>query len=307
MPRRREFLETLARTAAFGAAAAPLSSWAAEPAKAAPGRRKFCFFTKHLQGLSFEEIAAHAAEVGVDGIEAPVRPRGHVEPERVEEDLPKLVEALKKHGLELSILTSGINEVSTAQHTEKVLRTAKALGVGCYRMNYWKYDLKQPIWAQLENIKASVKDLIVLSREIGIQPLFQNHHGKDYVGAPVWDVAWLMRDYEPKDWGFAFDILHASVEGGTSWPIEFALVKDRIGAAYFKDYSWVEGKAKVVPLGTGMAPGKAYAQQLVQAGFNGPVSLHLEYLKDKLEGKAQVQEALQAGQRDLAVLKGWWG
>ena len=35
------------------------------------------------------------AEVGWDGIECPVRSKGQVEPERVEEDLPKMVEALR--------------------------------------------------------------------------------------------------------------------------------------------------------------------------------------------------------------------
>ncbi|MEZ0388494.1 MAG: sugar phosphate isomerase/epimerase family protein [Verrucomicrobium sp.] len=303
MKSRRQFLQFAAQ--GMGALAlTPLTSVMAA-ASAAPGS-KYCFFTKHLQGLSFEEIAEHAAKLGFDGIEAPVRPKGHVEPERVEEDLPKLVDALKKHGLEMTILTSGINEVSPAQYTERVLRTAKSLGIARYRMNYWKYDLKQPLWPQLDKIKASVKDLIVLSKEIGIQPLFQNHHGKDYVGAPVWDVALMMRDYPAADWGFAFDILHGSVEGGTSWPIEYQLVRERLGAAYFKDYRWEAGKAAVVPLGTGMAPGKEYARLLKQSGYTGPISLHMEYLKDKLDSKAAVQEAFDATKRDLAVLREWW-
>jgi sugar phosphate isomerase/epimerase len=241
----------------------------------------------------------------MDGIEAPVRPKGHVEPERVEEDLPKLVEALKKHNLELTIMTSGINEVSAAQHTEKVLRTAKALGIARYRLSYWKYNLDQPIWPQVENLRASVKDLIVLSKEIGIQPLFQNHHGKDYVGAPVWDAAWLMRDYPAAEWAFAFDIMHASVEGGTSWPIEYQLVRERLGAAYFKDYQWTGGKASYAALGAGMAPGKEYAKKLKQSGYTGPVSLHVEYIKDKLDNPAAVQEAFDATKRDLAVLREW--
>jgi sugar phosphate isomerase/epimerase len=304
MHNRRDFLLTTLQGA--GALALPFAAAAAAPATSAGAKHKFCFFTKHLQGLSFEEIASHAAQLGVDGIEAPVRPKGHVEPERVEEDLPKLMEQLKKHNLEMTILTSGINEVSAAQNTEKVLRTAKALGIARYRMNYWKYDLKQPIWPQLDKIKAGVKDLIVLSKEIGIQPLFQNHHGKDYVGAPIWDVATLMRDYPTEDWAFAFDILHASVEGGTSWPIELRLVQDRIGAAYFKDYQWANGKAEVVPLGEGMAPGKEYAKLLKAGGYAGPVSLHVEYIKDKLDTKEEVQEAFEATRRDLAVLREWW-
>jgi len=59
--------------------------------------------------LSYDETADVFAELGFDGIEAAVRPGGHVLPERVEEDLPKFAEALKKRGLEITILTSGIS------------------------------------------------------------------------------------------------------------------------------------------------------------------------------------------------------
>ena len=90
-------------------------------------KNKICFFTKHLQGLSFDEIASLGAEAGYDGVESPIRPKGHIEPEKVVDELPKYVEALKKQNLELMIMTSGINEVSAEQRTEEILRTAAKL------------------------------------------------------------------------------------------------------------------------------------------------------------------------------------
>ncbi|OYW73969.1 MAG: hypothetical protein B7Z37_19675, partial [Verrucomicrobia bacterium 12-59-8] len=190
-----------------------------------------CFFTKHLQGLSFDDIASLGAEAGFNGVEAPIRPKGHIEPEKVADELPKFIEALKKQGLEMTIMTSGINEVSKEQHTEEVLRTAAKLGVKRFRMNYFKYDLKQPIWEQLQAVRPKIKDLVALCKEIGIQPMFQNHSGKDYFGAPVWDIFSIMREYPAADFSFAYDILHSTCEGGLSWPLEFNLVKDHIGAA----------------------------------------------------------------------------
>jgi hypothetical protein len=44
----------------------------------------------------------------------------------------------------------------------------------------------------------------------------------------------LIKDYDPKDIALAFDIRHATTEGGLSWPIQFNLVKSHNGAAYFK-------------------------------------------------------------------------
>jgi sugar phosphate isomerase/epimerase len=302
MKNRRDFLKagTLASAASF------LPSFAGTALAAdTSGPSEYCFFTKHLHGLSFDQIADIAADVGVQGIEAPIRPAGHVEPARVEEDLPKLAEALKKRGLGITIMTSGINEVSAEQNTEKVLRTAKAVGIQRYRMNYNKYDLTKPIWPQLDEWRAKFKDLIALSREIGIQPLYQNHSGKDYLGAPVWDVYQLMQDYPAKDWSFAFDIFHATVEGSLSWPLELNLVRDRIGAAYFKNFKWGEKKAEGCPLGEGVVD-KAYVTMLKKLGYNGVASLHVEYLKGSVKDPAYLDEAIKATKRDFAVLKEWW-
>ena len=38
-------------------------------------KNKICFFTKHLIGLGYDDIASLGAEMGVDGIEAPIRPK----------------------------------------------------------------------------------------------------------------------------------------------------------------------------------------------------------------------------------------
>lgn len=285
-------------------AADPVSA-AATKAGSAP---QFCLFSKHLLGMSFEEIATHLAELDIPGLEAPIRPDGHVEPERIEEDLPKLVEALTKAGRNLSILTSGINRVSKDQFTERVLRTAKSLGIPFYRMNWWRYDLKKPIQPQLENFRAQAKDLIALSREIGIRPLYQNHKGAEMAGSPIWDIASLMKDYAPQDWGFAFDIMHASVEGGTNWPLQYHMARERIGAAYFKDYTW-RGRRNTesCPLGEGFAGVPEYAKLLKQSGFSGPVVLHIEYLPAlKITNAAEAAAALAAGRRDYAKLRGFF-
>ncbi|RYD30199.1 MAG: hypothetical protein EOP86_20385 [Verrucomicrobiaceae bacterium] len=294
-----------------GVAAGAENSQPAAPAPAVPNGSsgpQFCLFTKHLLGMNFEEIAAHVAELGIPGLEAPIRPGGHVEPERVEDDLPRFTQALGKAGGNLVVLTSGINQVSKEQHSERVLRTAGALGIPFYRMNWWRYDLKKPIRPQLENFRAQAKDLIALSREIGIRPLYQNHRGAEMAGSPVWDIASLMEEYAPQDWGFAFDIMHASVEGGTNWPLQYHLARERIGAAYFKDFQWRDRRNAVsCPLGEGFAGAPEYAKLLKQSGFTGPVCLHIEYLSATRISKAEeAATALAAGRRDFAKLKELW-
>jgi sugar phosphate isomerase/epimerase len=296
MNTRRTFLRNLSSLAFT----APLM------AETPKSKNTVCFFTKHLIGLSYDEIATLGAEAGFNGVESPIRPKGHIEPEKVVDELPKYIEALKKQGLEMTILTSGINEVSKEQHTEEVLRTAAKLGVKRFRMNYYKYDLKQPIWEQLQAVRPKIKDLVALCKEIGIQPMFQNHSGKDYFGAPVWDIFSIMREYPAADFSFAFDILHSTCEGGLSWPLEFNLVKDHIGAAYFKDFKWNGRKLVTCPLGEGQVD-PAYGKMLMKTGYTGPISLHLEYLEGNPKDAAVLKEFREAHVRDMKTLNGWLG
>ncbi len=305
---RRSFLH---QSAVFGAISLTGNLTAgAQPSPAAgkPALPDFCLFTKHLIGMEPPALAEHVAALGFAGVEAPIRPGGHVLPERAAEDLPGFVEALQKANLKLTILTSGINAVSADQHTETVLRTAAKLGVKYFRMNWYQYDLKKPLPPQLDEIRAKVKDLLALSRELGIRPLSQNHNGPHYVGAAIWDLESVMRDYLTEDWGFAYDIMHATVVGGTSWPIQYHLARPRIGAAYFKDFKWASRlKPGTCPLGEGMAAGPEFAKLLRDSGFAGPVSLHIEYLKaQKITNAAEVRLAHEAGAHDLAKLKEWW-
>ena len=54
---------------------------------------KLNVFSKTLQFLEINKMVNLAAEMGFDGIDLTVRPKGHVLPENVEKVLPKAVEA----------------------------------------------------------------------------------------------------------------------------------------------------------------------------------------------------------------------
>ncbi len=129
---RRDFVALLVLGAASGR-----RSMAAKAAS--PQRFPIITFTKPFQNIAFDQTADVMAEVGFDGIECPVRKKGQIEPERVGDELPRLHEALKKRGVDLTLLTTDIVKVDAL--AEKVLRAASALGVRRYRLGYWHYDL----------------------------------------------------------------------------------------------------------------------------------------------------------------------
>lgn len=291
---RRRFVQFTA-TAAFAAIVPSL------PAAAPAPRWPIIGFSKPFQSLGPEQTADTVAEIGWDGIECPVRAKGQVLPERVEEDLPKFVEALRKCGKEISIITTDVKNVAQPL-TVKVLRTAAKLGIKRYRLSFWKYAKDKPIPAQLDEIRAELRDLAALNKELGLQAGFQNHSGADYVGAPVWDIWQLVRELDPKLMGACFDIGHATLEGGYSWPSTARLMEPHLTAVFVKDFAWKKGekgwKAEWCPLGEGTV-NKSFFAWLKKTPFNGPISQHHEY--DHGEGKPMIAKM----QQDLRVLREW--
>lgn len=300
----RHSLATSAALAAGGSLTAVDSVLAAAAGGKSSDRFKFCTFTKSLQHLDYDALAEKIAALGFDGIEAPVRPGGHIEPGVVEDELPKMVEALKKRGLEITVLTSGINEVSKEQRTEAVLKTAADLGIERFRMAYYKYDLAKPIFPQVDEFKPMLRDLVAAAKEIGIKPVYQNHSGKNYFGATVWDLAETLQEFDPADIGIAFDIGHATTEGSKCWPLHWACCASHLDTVYVKEPHWTEpGKPpKVGPLGEGGID-QGFYQTLLKSDFSGPISLHVEYFNHK--DPDQEGPFLEATKTDFATLKGF--
>jgi L-ribulose-5-phosphate 3-epimerase len=65
-------------------------------------------FSKHLQFLNYKDMAEAAKEIGFDGIDLTVRPKGHVLPERIEDDLPLALEAMEKVGFSPLLMATAV-------------------------------------------------------------------------------------------------------------------------------------------------------------------------------------------------------
>jgi hypothetical protein len=58
-------------------------------------------------------------------------------------------------------------------------------------------------------------------------------------------------------------------------------------------------------LGKGVV-GKSYVEKLRESGFCGPVSLHVEYLRQKATNEADLRVLIEATKQDLSTLRSWW-
>ena len=171
-------------------------------------------------------------------------------------------------------------------------------------MKYFKYKSGKSITQQIDNWRSQLKDLSAMNKEIGIMGLYQNHAGKDTFGAPIWDLHRALDGIDSTEIGVAYDIRHATAEGGMSWPLGFRLILPHIQTVYVKDFIWDddEVKPKNVPLGQGRID-KKFFRMLADANFSGPISLHEEYLDHRKP--ELVPQHWDAIAEDLKTLKSW--
>lgn len=271
-------------------------------------------FSKHLQFLNYQEMAAAVADIGYAGVDLAVRPGGHVLPERVADDLPKAVEALRNQGVLVNLMTTAVTNSLDATHRQ-VLETAAAQGITDYRMGYLSYPKEGAIPEALADFQEQMEELAIFNQQLGIRGAYQNHAGKR-VGAMIWDIYHLLGKADPTALGCQYDIRHAMVEGGMSWEVGLRLIRPHIHTIVLKDFVWQKagGQWRVVnvPLGEGMVDFPGYFRILKEYGVQVPASMHLEYdLGGAEHGDRDLDKATQktvfaAMKRDLQRAREMW-
>jgi L-ribulose-5-phosphate 3-epimerase len=282
-----------------------------------PDAFKISIFSKHLQWLDYKEMAKVVVDLGFDGVDLTVRPQGHVLPERVEEDLPKAVDAITKAGKKVYMLTTAINNADDPV-TGKILKTAGSLGIRHYRMGPFYYNDKQSVEENIADVTNQLSRLAVLNEKYSVSGEYQNHSGNYgsgiYFGAPIWDLAQALKSINSPWLGSQYDIYHATIEGASTWPVALKLISPFIRSVDIKDFAWMkkDGKwiSETVPLGEGMVDFKKYLGLIKQLGINVPVSLHFEYPMGGAENGAEKitmkrEEVISLMAKDLALLRGY--
>ena len=300
---RRTFLAWSA-AAGIGVSRAGVAPLSAAPPSRADAARPVCIFSKHLQWLDYREMAELAAEIGFDGVDLTVRPGGHVLPERAAADLPRAVEAVRAAGLAVPMITTAIVRPDDPV-TASILGTARDLGIRHYRMGYLAYQDSTGVAASLEAHRPLMRELAAMNEEYGLHGAYQNHAGTG-VGGPVWDLWVLLRDLDPRWIGCQYDIRHAMVEGGTSWPLALKLLAPYIQITAIKDFHWAKddrGRWRIanVPLREGMVDFDAYFGLVKELAIAGPISLHYEY--HPFEGMGTPLPIPERRRRDLPLMR----
>lgn len=298
---RREFLGGLA----LGSAGLALSANSI-PCCAAEGLPlPIVLFSKAYQPLkfNFDQASEFTAESGLDGVDSPVRPDGEIKPERVGDELPAYVGALRKRGLRMPYLTTAITGTETP-NAEAVLRTAKQLGIERYRLGFIYRSDDEGWEKQLGEVRARLKDLAALNKEIGIGAVMQNHSpsGRTYVGGNLDELAHIVEGFDPEQIGVAFDIAHALNVHGSGWRQKFDKIRSHLKVVYVKD---TNKDKQFVRLGQGEVRSAGYFRLLKELKYSAPISLHIEYSASPTAQPDTKAELLKSVKDSLQVLRRW--
>ncbi|MEZ7506954.1 sugar phosphate isomerase/epimerase family protein [Flavobacterium sp. Arc2] len=270
-------------------------------------------FSKHLQFLDYKTTGEIAAEMGFSGVDLTVRPGGHVLPENVKTDLPIAVNAIRKSGINCTMITTAIESTNNPLDID-ILQTAAANKITYYRPNWYKYKEGQSMEDALLYYQAEIRKLGMLNKELGLIGCYQNVDGT-VVGSSFWEVKKIIETVDPKYFGSQYDIRHAMVEGGNSWQNGLQLLEPNIKTIVLKDFKWgkVNGKWEAinVPVGEGMVDFDKYFKLLKHYKLKPPVSLHIEYdLGGAEQGKQKItvdkKIVFDAIKRDLKSVQKLW-
>jgi len=295
------------------ASAGLLTGRAATAAPDTSARLPICAFSKHFQWTDWKGTAALCADIGYDGVDFTVRKGGHVLPERVAEDLPRAVEAVKAAGLAVPMITAGIVDADS-EHAEAMVKAASALGIKRYRWGGFRYDTSKPVTQQIAEFKARSKALAEMNRQYGLCAMYHTHSGVGQFGASMWDIWMVLKDLDTSAVSVNLDIGHATVEGGLGgWINSTRLLLPVTRGIAVKDFRWEKTGAQWRPhwcaFGGGMVNFDEFFRMVKAAGFSGPLQLHMEY--DELggadSGKTQMsitkEQFLAIAKRDLQRLR----
>jgi sugar phosphate isomerase/epimerase len=263
-------------------------------------------FTKVFQRHSYDQLAAIVAEIEADGIEATVRRGGHIEPVRAAVEVPKMAAALAKAGKRLLLASTDIT--APGEEAESVLKSLRDSGVTHYRTGYYRYEKAKSRLDQVRRFTEDAMRLAELNQRIGIEGVYQNHAGDQYLGNVIWDLAMLMERIDPAWLGVALDLRHLRAEIGVSWRAMVDLIQPHVVTVFAKNSTWTnQGKPQLigVPLADGMADAAMFRGIWKKIPKPAPLSVHVEYLGQEPLAVGETREMIAACRRDVAVLRSW--
>ena len=285
---RRDFLGTAVMAAAGAATGGCALAEGGAGCAAACMKPEYHVFSRVFQFIrDYDRAAAVMKSCGYDGVEWTARPKGFIEPANAARDLKRAKAAADRAGLKAeSLVVSFLRGDDPG--AEDVVRAAADAGFTSFRGAYFRYDPAKTMRQNLDEVKRGFESLERLARKTGLKACYQNHSTYnpkiELFGSVVWDLAQVLRDFDPKHIGVQYDVMHAQAETGPSWMHSIGIVSPWIDILCLKDF-WFEPDPKnpkmwrrhLCMAGEGIVPWERYGEILKQYSLRPRYTVHFDY------------------------------
>ena len=211
---------------------------AAQPAATPPTRKLIMdCYTRNLHWLRDpDQIAEAAIEMTCGGVQPTVQAYpGHIDPAKVATELPAFVKTMQKHGLRVKQIRGGNQTSADGAGLEAMVAAMGQSGATHYWCGTDQYDLTKPILPQLDGIKRKVEGFVKLNEKHGTTLMYHTRAGANSVGSVVWDLLYVMKEFDPKYVGFHWDTGHMSHHGSNMWELLMRSAGPYVVAVSWKD------------------------------------------------------------------------
>lgn len=224
---------------------------------------------------------------GYDGIEWTARPGGFCEPCDAARRLKELKAASDAVGLKAESLVVSFLRGDDPGAAEVAAAAADA-GFKSFRGDYFRYDPAKTHQENFDVFRSGFDSLAALAEKTGLKACYQNHSTYNrkipLFGSLVWDLASVIKDYDPAVFGVQFDPMHVRAEGGPSWWHTLGAVAPWIDIVCLKDFYFIpspedarDWKRKLVPAGGGIVDFVEVKRLMELEGVPPRFTVHYDY------------------------------
>jgi sugar phosphate isomerase/epimerase len=209
------------------------------PAAPPPPTRRLIMdcYTRNVHWIrDHDQIAEAAIEMTCGGVQPTVGAYpAHIDATKVTADLPAFVKTMQKHGLRVKQIRGGNQTSVDAANLEPMVAAMGQSGATHYWCGTDNYDFTRPILPQLDAIKKQVDGFVKLNQKHGTTLMYHTRAGANSVGSVVWDLLYVMKDFDPKYVGFHWDTGHMSHHGSSMWELLMRTAGPYVVAVSWKD------------------------------------------------------------------------
>jgi len=217
----------------------PAAGAAQAPATPPPPTRRLIMdcYTRNVHWIrDHDQIAEAAIEMTCGGVQPTVGAYpAHIDAAKVATELPAFVKTMQKHGLRVKQIRGGNQRSVEDAGLEPMVAAMGQAGATHYWCGTDNYDFTKPILPQLDAIKKKVEGFVKLNEKHGTTLMYHTRAGATSVGSVVWDLLYVMKDFDPKHVGFHWDTGHMSAHGSNTWELLMRTAGPYVVAVSWKD------------------------------------------------------------------------